>query len=176
VRLNVRAWLNEITPGVEFEPYFDRKADRGRAEYSTRRPANVGFGLSYTLPIIVNMLVYAAFLSSGKHDKAIILIENPEAHLHPAGQTKLGEFLARAAACGVQCIVESHSDHLLNGIRIAVKNGILSAESTTCYLFSYDFDQEMAQVKNPLLDQHGMFDEWPEGFFDEAERNLERLL
>jgi predicted ATPase len=124
VRLNVRAWLNEITPGVEFEPYFDRKADRGRAEYSTRRPANVGFGLSYTLPIIVNMLVYAAFLSSGKHDKAIILIENPEAHLHPAGQTKLGEFLARAAACGVQCIVESQFGSGVQSLRRHSLSGV----------------------------------------------------
>jgi predicted ATPase len=176
VRLNVRSWLNEITPGVEFEPYFDRKADRGRAEYSTRRPTNVGFGLSYTMPVIANVLVYAALIASGKTDKALILIENPEAHLHPAGQTKMGEFLTRAAACGVQCIVETHSDHLLNGMRIAVKDGLLPARDTACYLFSYDFDQEKAEVKCPLLDDQGMFDEWPEGFFDEAEKNLDRLL
>ena len=176
VRLNVRSWLNEITPGVEFESHLDRKSDRGRAEYSTRRPANVGFGLSYTMPVIANVLVYAALLATGKTDQALIMIENPEAHLHPAGQTKMGEFLARAAACGVQCVVETHSDHLLNGIRIAVKNGVLPAKGIACYLFAYDFDQDVAEVSSPLLDDQGMFDEWPEGFFDEAERNLERLL
>ena len=72
--------------------------------------------------------------------------------------------------------METHSDHLLNGMRIAVKNGVLPAKDTACYLFAYDFDQDVAEVRNPLLDGQGMFDEWPEGFFDEAERNLERLL
>jgi len=176
VRLNVSAWLNMISPGVNFEPYLDRKSDSGRAEYSARRPAHVGFGLSYTLPIIANVLIYAALLSSGKYPHAIILIENPEAHLHPSGQTRIGEFLARAASCGVQCIVETHSDHLLNGVRIAVKNGLLPARGLACHFLSYDFDKEVSQVENPLLDDHGMFDEWPDGFFDEAEKNLERLL
>ena len=178
VRLNVPAWLHEISPGIDFEPYFDQMSDRGRAEYSTRRPTNVGFGISYTLPVIANVLIYAGLIASKNYsyDQALILIENPEAHLHPAGQTKIGEFLALAASCGVQCVVETHSDHLLNGIRIAVKNGHLSAKDTACHLFSYDFNDEIAQVQTPLLDNHGMFDEWPNGFFDESEKNLQRLL
>lgn len=59
------------------------------------------------MPVIANALVYAALLAIRKTDEALILIENPEAHLYPAGQTKMGEFLTRAAACGVQCIVET---------------------------------------------------------------------
>src|SRR5262249_29200794 len=75
------------------------------------RPDNMGFGLSYALPILVAGLLAPV--------GGLLIVENPEAHLHPAGQSKLGRFLARVAGGGVQIIVETHSDHVLNGIRLA---------------------------------------------------------
>jgi len=176
VRQNVSAWLSMISPGIRFEWEAIPKADLIRAEYSGRRPNNVGFGVSYTLPIIANALVYAAIVAKGEQDSTLLLIENPEAHLHPAGQTQLGEFLARSASCGVQVIIETHSDHLLNGIRLAVKNKLLKSEYTAFYYFKYDFNEERTFVKRPLIDKDGFFDEWPDGFFDETEKNLERIL
>ena len=148
------------------------------AEYSDHRPSNVGFGVSYTLPIIANVLGYAAMVAKGEQRSPLLLIENPEAHLHPAGQTQIGEFLARAASCGVQVIVETHSDHLLNGIRLAVKDEILESQDATFYYFHYDFDidERRTFVQQPVIDEDGYFDEWPDGFFDETEKNLERIL
>ncbi len=176
VRHNVSAWLSIISPGISFEWEAIPKADLMRAEYNGRRPNNVGFGVSYTLPIIANVLGYAAMVAKGDHNSTLLLIENPEAHLHPAGQTQLGEFLARSASCGVQVIIETHSDHLLNGIRLAVKNKILKAQNATFYYFQYDFNEERTFVKQPVIDEGGFFDEWPDGFFDETEKNLKRIL
>ena len=176
VRHNVSSWLSMISPGISFEWEPIPKADLMRAEYSGRRPNNVGFGVSYTLPIIANVLGYAAMVAKGNQSSALILLENPEAHLHPAGQTQLGEFLARAASCGVQVIIETHSDHILNGIRLAVKDKILKPQDTTFYYFQYDFKEERSVVKQPVIDDAGFFDEWPDGFFDETEKTLERIL
>ena len=173
---NVSAWLSMISPGIRFEFESIPKADIIRAEYSGHRPSNVGFGISYTLPIIANSIVYAALLANQENQSALIMLENPEAHLHPAGQTQLGIFLSKVASCGVQLIIETHSDHLLNGIRLAVKNKLLVAEKSNFYYFKYDFDEEKSIVHQPTLDQDGYFDEWPDGFFDETEKNLERLL
>jgi predicted ATPase len=176
VHANVSAWLALISPGISFrwEPF--RLSDIARAEFNGFRAHNVGFGLSYTLPIIVNVVVDATLTANKKIPTSILLVENPEAHLHPAGQTQLGMFLCRAAACGVQIILETHSDHLLNGIRIAVKEKVLPSIHTSFYFFSYSNEEEKSNVNNPTLDEFGYFDEWPDGFFDETERNLERLL
>ena len=82
-----------------------------------QRPIHVGFGLTQVLPIVVAAL-------SVQRD-GLVLIENPEVHLHPAGQATMGEFLAAVAAAGVQIMIETHSDHVLNGIRRAVKKRIV---------------------------------------------------
>jgi len=127
------------------------------------RPVHVGFGLTQVLPIVV------AALSAGKGD--LLLIENPEVHLHPAGQGRMGQFLADVARAGVQVIIETHSDHILNGIRRAVKTGRLAPEQTALYFFR-PRTSEMAQVDNPILDASGNIDVWPEGFFDQFDKDM----
>ena len=130
------------------------------------RPTNAGFGLTQALPIIV------AGLSVGKGD--LLLIENPEGHLHPAGQAKMGVFLAEVAAAGVQVLLETHSDHVLNGIRRAVKGGVLACEDTALYFFRprrKDSDGE-PQVQSMLMNADGNIDSWPDGFFDQFDRDM----
>lgn len=173
---NISAWLSIISPGVQFDFNQIEGADASQANYSGHRPTNVGFGLSYSLPIIANVLVYAVIAAKSDHSEPMILIENPEAHLHPAGQTAMGKFLAYAASCGVQLLVETHSDHLLNGVRLAVKDGDLDADDAAFHFFQYDFDEECSEITSPEINSQGFFDEWPEGFFDEHEKNLARLL
>jgi predicted ATPase len=91
------------------------------------RPTNMGFGVSYALPIVLGALTAA--------NGGLIIIENPEAHLHPAGQSQMGIFLARMASAGVQVIAETHSDHVLNGVRRAIGEGVLSSEDAIVHFF-----------------------------------------
>src|SRR5260221_6265573 len=91
------------------------------------RPQNVGYGLSHVLPILTACL--------GAQTGALLLIENPESHLHPSGQSAMGEFLAQVASAGIQLIVETHSDHVLNGIRRAVKRGQLTPQDVAIHFF-----------------------------------------
>ena len=119
------------------------------------RPVHTGFGLTQVLPIVVAALA--------AKPASLLLIENPEVHLHPGGQSKMGMFLAEVAAAGVQVLVESHSDHLLNGIRRAVQCRVLEPQDAAIHYFSPR--QGVApQVQTPTLDADGGLDAWPEGF------------
>ncbi len=97
-------------------------------ETDYHRPVHVGFGLTQVLPIIV------AALAAKSGD--LLLIENPEVHLHPAGQALMGQFLAEVAGAGVQVLIESHSDHILNGIRRSVKARKFSADDVVLHFFA----------------------------------------
>lgn len=128
------------------------------------RPINVGFGITQVLPILV------AALAAGKDE--LLLIENPEVHLHPAGQAQMGLFLAEVAAAGVQVIVESHSDHVFNGIRRSVKSKRLSPDDVVLHFLRSRDEKGGQQVTTPTLDADGNVDHWPEGFFDQFDKDL----
>ena len=132
------------------------------------RPVNVGFGLTYSLPI------FTALLGASEND--LIIIENPEAHLHPKGQVAIGMFIAKAASAGIQVVVETHSDHVLNGIRLAVKRGIISNSSVMLNFVVNNNNDDGATVISPKILKNGRIDEWPEGFFDEFENVLSELF
>jgi predicted ATPase len=126
------------------------------------RPSNVGFGLSYTLPIIVAGLTV--------EPGSIFMIENPEAHLHPAGQSRIGHFLTLVASTGVQTIIETHSEHVVNGIRLAIaKYGEMDSKSAIFHFFG-DTD-----VSTMSVSPTGAMSDWPPGFFDQAEEDLAEL-
>lgn len=172
----VQSWLGEISPGTRIAPQLIRGADIGTISFSFEgeyglspkfRPTNVGFGLSYTLPIIV------ALLSLPKG--GLVLLENPEAHLHPKGQTIMGKLIAQVAAAGTQVIVESHSDHVLDGIRLAVFEGLIKPMQTCFHYFGRSEENGKIQLVTPKINEEGRIDHWPEGFFDESIRNLATL-
>ena len=131
------------------------------------RPVHTGFGVTQVFPIVV------AALSSSRDD--LLLIENPEVHLHPAGQAMMGEFLAEVAAAGVQVILETHSDHVLNGVRRAVRKQKLSPDRVALHFFLPRQEcerQGIAQVQSPVMDGDGNIDTWPEGFFDQFDKDM----
>lgn len=176
------AWMQEICPGVnlEAEEITDTDSVRlgfrfgtaGPASSSRYRPTNVGFGLSYTLPIVV------ACLTAGPG--SLVLLENPEAHLHPRGQTQMAFLACRAAAAGAQLVLETHSDHVLNGMRLAVKRGELAAENVRPHYFRRTEatfrEASRVEIVTPEVGSDGMLSQWPEGFFDEWDESLDALL
>jgi predicted ATPase len=171
----VEAWMGEISPGTRITISPKPDVDLISMQYSygdskLYRATNVGFGISYTLPIIVAILA--------SEPGTLILLENPEAHLHPKGQSKMGELLALAASCGVQIIVETHSDHVLNGIRLAVHDGKIKPEDVQLHYFERPEKEGMmvSKVTSPNIDKNGRIDQWPDGFFDEWRNILAKLI
>ena len=171
----VDQWMQDVCPGahLQFDTVeaadsliagftFDRAGDVASRRY---RATNVGFGLSYALPVILALLAKPGTLC---------LIENPEAHLHPRGQTKLAELAARATEAGVQVIAETHSDHFMDGVRIAVRDGLIDPEDAAFHYFEHKGNQ--TGVTSPQIDSDGRLASWPVGFFDQHDENLARLL
>ena len=134
-------------------------------ETDFHRPVHVGFGLTQVFPIIV------AALSAKAGD--ILLVENPEVHLHPAGQALMGQFLSQVAGAGIQVIVETHSDHILNGVRRAVKSEGLPPNQVAIHFFRPRTLEGGAQVISPQIDKTGNLDTWPDGFFDQFDKDMD---
>lgn len=173
----VVAWMQELCPGVNLEATGIAGMDSVRLSYgfggtaglnssSRRRPTNVGFGLTYALPIVVACLTVMS--------DSLILLENPEAHLHPRGQARMAALIVAAASAGGQLIVETHSDHVLDGTRLAVKQGRLTAADTAIHYFRGDGTG--VEIVSPVVGEDGALSEWPEGFFDESDNTLDQLL
>lgn len=175
LRSQVEAWLGEISPGTRLDvvPYqemdlvrlavsfvSDRWASRGF------RPTNVGFGITYVMPVIVAGLLAPA--------DSWLIVENPEAHLHPRGQAQMGAFLSRVAADGVNVIIETHSDHVMNGIRLAVRRRVV--EPTDVAMHYFEREGGRVTVESPKVRTDGRLSRWPVGFFDEWEISLSELL
>lgn len=134
---------------------------------------NVGFGVSYTLPIIV------ALLSAQKD--SLILIENPEAHLHPYAQSKLAQLICLAAQNGVQIVIETHSDHIINGILVATKqlengNKGIDKALVNMYYFNRDKNRHTVDIKQVNIEEDGKIDSQPSGFFDQIQADLKYIM
>jgi len=173
LQMQTEAWLSQLGVSVRIQTERPVGTDAIILRFSFPdisgnyyRPTNVGFGLTYALPIFVAAL--RAPVGS------LLIVENPEAHLHPKGQALIGHFLARTAACGVQVIIETHSDHVLNGIRVAVKRAKIPHEDVQINFFHQHDGKSTISV--PQIDRHGHIDQWPEDFFDEWDKQLSELL
>ena len=132
----------------------------------TFKPVNVGFGYSYVLPVIV-----AALMAK---KESLLIVENPEAHLHPAAQSRLMKFLIETAKeKKLQLIIESHSDHVVNGMRIAMKEGLLSPKDGHIVYFS---DEEDDQIQVITSDVNGTLSDYPDDFMDEWTSQMLKLV
>lgn len=171
----VELWMQDLAPGIEIRtiPLMEtnlhamrfRRRDAGT---EWLRPANIGFGVSYALPIIV-----AGLLAK---PGSLFLVENPEAHLHPAGQSRMGRFLATLAAAGVQVIIETHSDHILNGIRLAAVD-THPLRHTDVIIHHFHGDEGRPTRTEPIeVTAKGGLSKWPAGFFDQSEKDLAAIV
>jgi len=174
---NTSLWLNEISQNIDIYSTVNPTQQNVLLEYSYKykdgrtakySPLNIGFGITYVLPIIVSILK--------AKEGDLVIIENPESHLHPAGQSKIAELCAIASANGVQIIIETHSDHFLNGIRVATKKGLLMPEQSKVYYFRKEKDKLETIIDEINIDGDGGIDRYPKGFFDQFDDDLDELL
>ncbi|MGC9525672.1 MAG: DUF3696 domain-containing protein [Limnospira sp.] len=168
--IQTQEWLNKIFDGAKVEVsgsktnvlelMFNSSLSKDRF-----RPANIGFGYHCILPIIVSGLI--------AQEGEILIVENPEAHLHPKAQSELAKFLSKVSGCGIQVLIESHSDHILNALRIAVLDHILSNEELSILYFSQKIGESVIPIP---VHPDGKIEEWPDGFFDQMDQDFERLF
>lgn len=179
LKFQVMEWMREISPEID-RIHIDEISDigykveysfsRGKGETETNkfRAIDVGFGISYALPIIV------AALHTPKD--GLVLIENPESHIHPAGQAKLMELICKSAKAGVQFIIETHSDHIINGLLVATKKGFIDHDEARVYYFDRKISTHATQVTNLPVLPGGKIKKPPKGFFDQIAKDLTTLM
>jgi len=134
------------------------------------KPINVGFGISYALPIVTSLL-------SAKPGE-LIIIENPESHIHPRGQAELGKLIALVGMNDVQIIVETHSDHILNGIRVAVKENPELRKNVILFYFDkiVSDTEQYSKIQEIEIDKNGELSDYPENLLDEWSNQLVKLV
>lgn len=168
LRRQAELWLGQMTRPLQIDTAKFAETGITALKFRTAeewsKPTNMGFGMSYALPIIL------AGLTAPKG--GLVIFENPEAHLHPRGQSQMGVFLATLAACGIQVVVETHSDHILNGIRRAIgETNIISANEAIVHFF----DEESNSPTPLSFTDSGSMSSWPTGFFDQFQVDIRAL-
>jgi predicted ATPase len=119
--------------------------------------ADVGFGVSQVLPVLVALIV--------AEPGQLVYLEQPELHLHPRAQVALAQVLADAAKRGVRVVAETHSSLLLLGIQTLIAEGKLSPELVKLHWFSRNKDG-VTEVDSVDLDEAGTYGDWPVDFDD----------
>jgi len=170
----VEAWLQSIIPDLELNFKVFEDVSMASLKYKNNSldtdfitAPNTGFGISYTLPIIVAGLILS------NEENATLIVENPEAHLHPYGQSRIGRFLANLTLCGMQVIVETHSEHVINGARIEMAKRKKSTDMKVNFLSLDKGDTRVTEIKT---NEFGELSDWPLGFFDQEQQDLKELF
>jgi predicted ATPase len=129
--------------------------------------ADVGFGLSQTLPVVVALLV--------AEPEQLVYLEQPEIHLHPRAQANLAQLLVDAANRGVRVVVETHSELLIRRVQSLIAEDKIAAEKVKLHWFSQD-DNGFTKVTTAELDETGAFGDWPEDFSEISLQEESRYL
>lgn len=175
-------WIDFIMDGgsVDVEKAAENNSDFGKKKTSvlsmgfkfagignnrTFNSYNVGYGYSYIMSIVVTALI--------SKPGSIVMIENPEAHLHPQAQLNLTYMLSRLAATGVQIFVETHSEHVLNGFRLAALKPEYDITNDDLELYFFDNNYEVSRLK---IERNGKINNWPKRFFDQYQHELAEII
>ena len=128
----------------------------------------MGVGASQILPVVVIYLLAEA--------GDLVLLEQPEIHLHPRPQQVLGDFLLGIAQTGRQLIVETHSEYLINRLRRRIVEQALEEESKLIRLLYAKRSRGATSFDELRPNNFALFDVWPEGFFDQSPRESEEIV
>ncbi len=172
----VQKWIQCVSPrvnivvgqiGADFKlNYKFSREDHPMTEEMSA--VNVGYGVTYVLPIIL------AILSSKPN--SLILIENPEAHIHPRAQAELMKLMMKAAKAGIQIIIETHSDHIMNGALVSIVNDPESVKKVKAYYFERDDKMHTSIPRQLEILKDGRIANPPKGFFDQIDIDMRTIM
>jgi predicted ATPase len=130
---------------------------------------HVGVGVSQVLPILVSCLL--------ADPDTTLIFEQPELHLHPKVQTLLGDFFLSMTLLGKQCIIETHSEYLISRLRFraaaAKKDNSIASKMK---IYFVEKPQDTSSFREVVVNDYGAIVDWPEGFFDQSQRESEEIL
>lgn len=167
----IERWLQFIVSDTELRVTNYEEVDQAKVKYKSHNgeylsSTNFGFGVTYALPVILMCLL-------AESDETLV-IENPEAHLDPCGQSRMGQFLAQVVSSGVRVILETHSEHIINGVRLAILKDKLPCDNAVINFFSQE--NGIVEVKGIHLNEQAELAAWPTGFMDQEERDLAEIF
>ncbi len=165
-------WLNYIAGYTVQAEAIDgttivKVAYREKDSVKDLRPCHVGTGVSYLAGVII------AALSCTRD--SLFIVENPEIHLHPGAQSRFVEFFAFLASKGLQVIMETHSDHIINGVRKAIKRNNISSQETAIYFMKKN-EENISEAVSMRISEKGVIINQEKGFFDQFDNDLDVLL
>jgi predicted ATPase len=131
------------------------------------RPYHIGAGISY----LIGLIILGLYLEKD----SVLIIENPEIHLHPKAQSDLADFLCFIAGAGIQLIIESHSDHIFNGIRKSIFRKTISNQAVKIQFFKMNEDNLSENILIRISDDGKTLD-YQSGLFDQFDNDLDELL
>jgi predicted ATPase len=129
---------------------------------------HVGVGVSQVLPIVVSCLL-------AKPD-TLLIFEQPELHLHPKVQTLLADFFLAMSMLGKQCILETHSEYLISRLRFRAAAAEAKQLVDTMEIYFVEKSGNQANFRKVKINEYGAIIDWPEGFFDQSQREAEQTL
>jgi predicted ATPase len=130
---------------------------------------HVGVGVSQVVPIIVMCLLTPK--------GSTVIVEQPELHLHPKMQSRLADFFIAVSISGRQCLIETHSEHMVNQLcyRYAsmTNDDILKDKSKIYFVEKYE---GISMLRSIDVDRYGALSDWPEDFFDESQISTDKII
>ncbi|SLM48408.1 conserved protein of unknown function [Nitrospira japonica] len=169
----IQDWLSYLTVVTQF-----RTRDRGIFGHELQvatggaqdlhNLSHVGVGVSQVLPILVMSLL----ADSG----SVLVFEQPEIHLNPKVQSLLADFMLSMALLQKQCIVETHSEYLINRLRYRAAVDTDDKLSNLMRVYFVENEEGRSKYRELRINRYGAIDDWPHGFFDESPREAEQIL
>ncbi|MEE4106243.1 DUF3696 domain-containing protein [Pseudomonas viridiflava] len=166
-------WLSYLGVVEEF-----RTIDKGKLGYELLVKTNksegwqdlthVGVGVSQVLPIIL------MFLLSSPDD--VLIFEQPELHLHPKIQSRLCDLFLAMAEANRQCLIETHSEYMINRLRLRIVQDHGESVINKSALYFISKTDGRSAFENIKISKYGVISNWPKDFFDQTDREIERIV
>ena len=154
------------TWGAPFQMQVRKWGKRRKGQH--RNLIDVGYGVSQALPLLTELLRPNA--------RNIFLLQQPEVHLHPSAQAALGSLFCDVAASGKQLIVETHSDYIIDRVRMDVRDGATGLKPEDVSILYFERDELDVNVHSITIDEQGNLQNCPDSYGDFFMAETRRLV